>query len=36
MNRFKQPEETPAPVQTDEAKLLTEIRDMMKSGQSLR
>jgi large conductance mechanosensitive channel len=36
MARFKQPEETPAPVLTDEAKLLIEIRDMMKSGQSLR
>jgi hypothetical protein len=36
MARFKKPEETPAPVLTDEAKLLVEIRDMMKTGQSLR
>jgi large conductance mechanosensitive channel len=36
MSRLKQPEETPAPVQTDEAKLLTEIRDLLKSGQQLR
>jgi large conductance mechanosensitive channel len=36
MARFKKPEETPAPVLTDEAKLLIEIRDMMKTGQSLR
>ena len=37
MTRFKKPEnETAAPVLTDEAKLLIEIRDMMKSGQSLR
>ena len=37
MARFKKPEnETAAPVLTDEAKLLIEIRDMMKSGQSLR
>jgi len=36
MARFKKPEETPAPALTDEAKLLIEIRDMMKSGQSLR
>jgi large conductance mechanosensitive channel len=36
MARFKKPEEPPAPVLTDEAKLLIEIRDMMKSGQSLR
>ena len=36
MERFKKPEATAAPVLTDEAKLLIEIRDMMKSGQSLR
>ena len=36
MEHFKQPEETPAPALTDEAKLLIEIRDMMKTGQSLR
>ena len=36
MARIKKPEETAAPVLTDEAKLLIEIRDMMKSGQSLR
>ena len=36
MARFSKPEETPAPALTDEAKLLIEIRDMMKSGQSLR
>src|SRR5689334_18214399 len=36
MARFKKPEEAAAPVLTDEAKLLIEIRDMMKSGQSLR
>ena len=36
MARFKKPEETAAPVLTDEAKLLIEIRDLMKSGQSLR
>jgi large conductance mechanosensitive channel len=34
--RLKQPEEPPAPVLTDEAKLLVEIRDMMKTGQQLR
>ena len=36
MARFKKPEETHAPVLTDEAKLLTEIRDMIKAGQPLR
>jgi large conductance mechanosensitive channel len=36
MARFKKPEETAAPVLTDEAKLLVEIRDMMKTGQQLR
>ncbi|MEP7188707.1 MAG: large conductance mechanosensitive channel protein MscL [Roseiflexaceae bacterium] len=37
MARFKKPENAPAaPVLTDEAKLLIEIRDMMKSGQPLR
>jgi large conductance mechanosensitive channel len=36
MARFKRPEETPAPALTDEAKLLIEIRDMMKAGQQLR
>jgi len=35
MTRFKQPEEQPAPVLTDQAKLLVEIRDMIKFGQSL-
>jgi large conductance mechanosensitive channel len=34
--RLKKPEETPAPALTDEAKLLIEIRDMMKSGQQMR
>jgi len=34
--RFKKPEEAAAPVLTDEAKLLIEIRDMMKAGQPLR
>ena len=36
MARFKKPEETPAPAMTDEAKLLTEIRDLMRGGQQLR
>jgi large-conductance mechanosensitive channel len=36
MARLKKPEEAAAPVLTDEAKLLIEIRDMMKSDQSLR
>jgi large conductance mechanosensitive channel len=36
MARLKKPEETPAPVQTDETKLLIEIRDVLKSGQQLR
>ena len=34
MARLKKPEEAAAPVLTDEAKLLIEIRDIMKSGQS--
>jgi large conductance mechanosensitive channel len=34
--RFKKPEDTPEPAQTDETKLLTEIRDMMRSSQQLR
>src|SRR5262245_35136243 len=36
MAHFKKPEEMPAPALTDEAKLLIEIRDMMKTGQQLR
>ena len=36
MARFKKPEETPAPAPTDEAKLLIEICDLMKSSLSLR
>lgn len=36
MEHLKQPEETPAPALTDEAKLLIEICDLMKSSLSLR